>query len=226
MIYGYVKDRTGPLKSGIETLEATVKTVLSPVFLKFHEAPVEFLRYVDRKVVVLWNFLSNTFPSEHACSKFLRYIQVDESVIELDRHLPPNFKKVSAQALSAAKNAPDTARTMVYEVRRAGVLDTASGLAKSIYTKCEPTAKALYAKYEPKAEQCAVSAWRKLNQLPHFRQVANAVLPGAAYCTEKYNETVRSTAEKGYRVSAYLPLVPKEKIAKIFSENENANLEQ
>ena len=150
--------------------------------------------------------------------------QVDESVTELDRCVPTNVKKVSAEALWAVRKAPEAARTVVYEVRRAGVVDTASGLAKSVYGKCEPTAKDFYAKYEPKAEQCAVSAWRKLNKLPLFPQVANAVIPTAAYCTEKYNETVVSASEKGYKVSAYLPLVPTEKIAKIFCENEAAKV--
>ena len=120
---------------------------------------------------------------------------MDESVAEVDRHVPTNVKKVSSQAAS-----------VVSEVRRTGVVDAASGLAKTVYDK-----------YEPKAEQCAASAWRKLNQLPLFPQVAGAVLPRAAYCTAKYNEAVALSAEKGYRVSAYLPFVPTEKIAKVFS---------
>lgn len=108
------------------------------------------------------------------------------------------------------------ARAVASEVQRAGVVDTASGVAKSVYSKCEPAAKELYAKYEPKAEHCAVAAWRKLNQLPLFPQVAQVVVPTAAYYSEMYNQTVRGTAEKGYRVSSYLPLVPTEKIAKVF----------
>jgi len=32
----------------------------------------------------------------------------------------------------------------------------------------------------PIAEQCAVSAWKKLNQLPLFPNVANMVLPKSA----------------------------------------------
>lgn len=144
-------------------------------------------------------------------------------MIELDRRVPTNVKKVSTQAFMAAQKAPEAARTVVSEVRRAGVADTASGLAKSVYSMYEPAAKDLYAKYEPKAERCAVSAWQKLNKLPLFPQVANAVLPSAAYCTEKYNQTVVSTARKGYRVSAYLPLVPAEKIARIFGENKEHN---
>ncbi|KAF7817918.1 REF/SRPP-like protein [Senna tora] len=197
ILYAYAKERSGPLKHGVDTVEETVKSVVGPVYVKFHDVPVELLKYVDRKV--------------------------DESVTELDRRIPTNVKKVSTQAFSAAQKAPEAARTVVSEVKRAGVVDTASGLAKVVYSKYEPTAKDLYAKYEPKAEQCAVSAWQKLNKLPLFPQVANAVLPTAAYCTEKYNQTVVSSAEKGYRVSSYLPLVPTDKIARIFSEKKESH---
>ncbi|KAJ0806542.1 putative rubber elongation factor, shugoshin, shugoshin, plant [Helianthus annuus] len=43
------------------------------------------------------------------------------------------------------------------------------------------------------------------------------VVPTAAYCSEKYNETVQQTAEKGYKVSSYPPLVPTERIVKVFN---------
>ncbi|XP_061349407.1 stress-related protein-like [Gastrolobium bilobum] len=111
-------------------------------------------------------------------------------------------------SISAAHRAPVAART------------TASEMARSVYSKCEPAAKVLYERYEPKAEQCVASAWRMLNRLPLFPAVANVVVPKAAYCTEKYKETVVAAAEKGYRVSAYLPLVPVERIAKVFIEKE------
>ena len=169
ILYSYAKEKSGPLKPGVDTVEEAVKTVVGPVYDKFHHVPVELLKYVDRKV--------------------------DESVSEIDRHVPSNVKNASTQA-----------RSVVTEVRRTGVVESASGLAKTVYSK-----------YEPKAEECAVSAWRKLNQLPLFPKVANAVLPKAAYCSEKYNEAVVSSAEKGYKVSAYLPLVPTQKIAKVFA---------
>ena len=145
-------------------------------------------------------------------------MQVGESVSKIDRRVPPVIKQVSSEAISTAQKAPGVARSVASEVQRAGVVSTASGYAKSVYTKYEPTAKELYAKYEPKAEQSAVSAWRKLNQLPLFPQVASVVVPTAAYCTDKYNQTVVSSAEKGYKVASYLPLVSTEKIAKVFSE--------
>ncbi|KVG61100.1 Rubber elongation factor [Cynara cardunculus var. scolymus] len=110
--------------------------------------------------------------------------------------------------------------TVANEVKNSSMVDTASGLAKTAYTKLEPTAKGLYTKYEPVAEIYAASAWGSLNQLPLFAKVAKVVVPTAAYCSDKYNQTVQQTAEKGYKVSSYLPLVPTEKIARVFSPSE------
>ncbi|KDP23479.1 hypothetical protein JCGZ_23312 [Jatropha curcas] len=193
-LYLYAKDKSGPLKPGVETVEGTVKSVVGPVYDKFHDVPFEILKFVDRKV--------------------------DESVTTLDRRVPPVVRQVSAHAISVARDAPEAARAVASEMQLTGVKETASGFAKTLYTKYEPKAKELYTKYEPKAEQCAANAWRKLNQLPLFPQVAKVVVPTAAYCSEKYNQTVVSTAEKGYRVSSYLPLVPTERIAKVFRDEE------
>ncbi|XP_038715019.1 REF/SRPP-like protein At3g05500 [Tripterygium wilfordii] len=193
-LYGLAKEKSGPLKLGVETVEGTVKSFVGPVYEKYHDVPIEVLKYVDCKV--------------------------GESVTELDSRVPPVIKQVSTQAFSAAQRAPTLARNVASEVQRTSVKDTATELAKTVYTKYEPAAKEFYIKYEPKAEQCAVSAWHKLNQLPLFPRVAQVVLPTAAYCTDKYNQTVVSAAEKGYRVSSYLPLVPTEKIARVFSEKE------
>lgn len=122
----------------------------------------------------------------------MELVQVDESVSKAAKlDVRPVIKQASGQALSAAQKAPEAACT---------------------------AAKSVYSKYEPKAEECAASAWRKLNELPVFPKVAEVVVPAAAYCSEKYNETVQHTAEKGYRVASYLPLVPTERIAKVFGE--------
>lgn len=189
-LYEYAKERSGPLKPGVQTVEGTVKTVVAPVYDKFHGVPIELLRFIDRKV--------------------------DESVSKFGKQVPPVVKQVSSQAVAAAQKAPSVARAVTSEVQRSGIVDTASGLAKSAYTKCEPAAKDLYTKYEPVAQHYAVSAWHSLNRLPLFPQVVQVVVPTAAYCSEKYNQTVLSTAEKGYKVSTYLPLVPTEKITKVF----------
>lgn len=61
------------------------------------------------------------------------------------------------------------------------------------------------------------SAWQRLKQFSLFPQAANAVVvPKAMYCTKKYNEAVVAAAEKGYRVSSYLPLAPAERITNFF----------
>lgn len=50
-LYGYAKDKSGPLKPGVETVEGTVKTVVGPVYDKLHDIPIELLKFVDRKVI-------------------------------------------------------------------------------------------------------------------------------------------------------------------------------
>lgn len=52
-VYGYAKDRSGPLKPGVETVEGTVKSVVGPLYNKFHGVPIEVLKFVDRKVSFL-----------------------------------------------------------------------------------------------------------------------------------------------------------------------------
>ncbi|KAK4739290.1 hypothetical protein R3W88_002987 [Solanum pinnatisectum] len=179
-VYDYAKENSGPLKPGVQTVEGTVKTVVGPVYDKFHDVPVEVLKFVDRKV--------------------------DQSVRQIETRVPPMVKQ-----------APAAARSVAADVRSAGVMGAASGLAKTVYAKYEPTAKGLYTKYEPMAEEYAASTWFSLNRFPIVPKVTQAVVPTAAYYSEKYNVMVQQTAEKGYKVASYLPLVPTEKIAKVFS---------
>ncbi|XP_024981583.1 stress-related protein-like isoform X2 [Cynara cardunculus var. scolymus] len=180
-VYEYAKENSGPLKPGVQTVESTVKTVIGPVYERFQDVPFEVLKFVDLKV--------------------------DDTLNELNRHVP-----------SVMKQAPSQAKFK--ELASEGV-KMASRMANSVYKKYEPTAKELYASYEPVAEKYAVSAWREMNKLPLFPQVAQVAVPTAAYVAEKYNVAVCYTAEKGYPVAQYLPLVPIEKIAKVFKEGEN-----
>ncbi|XP_076939177.1 REF/SRPP-like protein At3g05500 [Bidens hawaiensis] len=119
--------------------------------------------------------------------------KLDESVNKFDTQVQPFVKQVSAKTNNLSQE------------------------VKTAYTKLEPAAIGLFTKYEPVAEWYAASAWQSLNQLPVFPKVAKVVVPTAAYCSDKYNQTVQQTAEKGYKVSSYLPLVPAERIAKVFN---------
>nr|GEV39323.1 REF/SRPP-like protein At3g05500 [Tanacetum cinerariifolium] len=219
-VYGYAKENSGSLKPGVETIEGTIKAVAGPAYHKFHDIPVEVLKFVDRKV--------------------------DESVTKLDSQVPSFVKQLSPKTKNMS--------TLASEIKNADLVEIASGLAvtaytkleptakglytkyeptakelytkyeptaKELYTKYEPAAKVLYTKYEPVAEQYAVSAWQSLNQLSYFSKVANVVVPKAAYYSEMYNQTVKQTAAIGFPVSSYLPLVPTDKIAK-----EKLNIEE
>ena len=194
-LYGYAKDNSGPLKPGVESVEGTVKTVVAPVVDKFHNVPLELLAFVDRKV--------------------------EDSIHGLERHVPERVKEVYA----SAQKAPELVRSVAGEVQKAGVVGTAAGIVRGVYGKYQPAAKEMYVKYEPVAEQYAVTAWRSLNQVPLFPQLAQIVIPTAACLTEKYNQAVGYGAERGYAVSAYLPIVPTEKIAKVFGDVDHAPAE-
>ncbi|KAK5776430.1 hypothetical protein PVK06_044389 [Gossypium arboreum] len=137
--------------------------------------------------------------------------KVDKSLSQLERHVPFMVKQASSQA-----------RTVASEVQRVGVVDVAKSITRDIYTKYKLTAKEMYDKYEPVAEQYVVFAWRSLNRLPFFPQVAQVVLPTAAYWSEKYNQVVQHFGENGYVVAAYLPLIPINRITKVFIDDRRA----
>ncbi|VAH26640.1 unnamed protein product [Triticum turgidum subsp. durum] len=152
--------------------------------------------------------------------------QVDDAVHELGRHLPSAVKSASAQASHAVHAVPELAREIADGARRSGVKGVAKDVygmvqpvAKDLYVRCEPVAKDLYARYEPAAEHLAVSAWRSLNGLPVFPQVAHIVVPTAAYWCEKYNRVISFAAGRGFPGARFLPGIPIERIAKAFGTN-------
>ena len=106
---------------------------------------------------------------------------------------------------------PGAVKAAAEEVRRAGAAEAA---------------KTLWKKYEPAAEERAVAAWRWLNRLPLFPEAAQMVVPTAAYWSEKYNRAVVYAAERGVPAAAYLPLVPLERIAKVFEEPRSGPAEE
>ncbi|KAJ8510261.1 hypothetical protein OPV22_000695 [Ensete ventricosum] len=191
-LYEFAKDNSGPLKPGVHSVECAVTAVIGPVYEKFRDVPYEILKFVDTKV--------------------------GESLTEVDRHVPVVLKSASFQAYTAAEKAPEVARSLVGEVQRTGVMATASGVARDLYAHCEPVAKEMYGQYEPVAERYAVTAWRSLNRLPVFPQVAQILVPTAAYWAERYNKAVGGAAARGYAVAQYLPTVPIERVAKVFGE--------
>ncbi|KAL5202060.1 hypothetical protein ABZP36_013012 [Zizania latifolia] len=131
--------------------------------------------------------------------------KVGESVQELDRRVPPVVKEV-----------PSLARSAAAEVRQAGIVGTAAGLAKSAIARAEPKARDLYTRYEPVAERKATEAWAALNRLPLVPAVTRAVLPTAAQLSARYNSAVRDGAKRGNSVATYLPLVPTERLSRVF----------
>ncbi|GAU38490.1 hypothetical protein TSUD_64700 [Trifolium subterraneum] len=129
--------------------------------------------------------------------------------------LRPGIKAVEETVKSAMGPVNEKFRLIPDEIIRHANTDHAEHCSTNkapvanIATVSEMAVK-LYGKGEPVAEQSLASAWQKVKQSPMFHRVANTVAPKAAYCTEKYNGAVIGAAEKGCKVSAYLPLVHRE----------------
>lgn len=131
--------------------------------------------------------------------------------------------KIKQHTPSLIKEASTQARAIALDVKRAGVVETATNITKTMYVKYEPVAEKYYYKYEPVAEKYVVVAWCSLNRLPLFPQLAHVLVPTAAFCAQKYNQTLVHFTSRGYRVLYYLPLVPVDRIARIFKTTENGH---
>ncbi|KAJ4892551.1 REF/SRPP-like protein [Raphanus sativus] len=75
-LYELAKDNAGPLKLGVENIEATVEMVLSPLYDKFNDVPFKLLLFVDRKV--------------------------DDVLYDVETYVPSLVKQASSQALTVA----------------------------------------------------------------------------------------------------------------------------
>lgn len=137
---------------------------------------------------------------------------MDDAIVKLDSHVPPSLKSKTSELYGAVKKAPESARSVVTDIRQVGVVEKTKEVAKTLYVKSEPAAKNLYNKYEPVAVELSLSAWYKLRQVPVVPKVVELLLPPSAYCVEKYNSGVQYLSDGEYWVAAYLPVVPVEKI--------------
>lgn len=49
-LYGNAKERSGPLKLGIQAVERMVNIVVAPIYNKFHDVPFELFRFINHRV--------------------------------------------------------------------------------------------------------------------------------------------------------------------------------
>lgn len=147
-------------------------------------------------------------------------MQVDDSVNKVQSCVPTSLRRASFKAFNQARRAPVAARCVMADVKKTGMVETASGLAHKVYAKYEPVAKDFYTKYEPVTEEYLLYIWRLLNQYALFQKTAQAAAPVASYCSEMYNQKVQDAAKRGYKVAEHLPMIPVERISEAL-RNEN-----
>uniref|UniRef100_A0A803L9X5 Uncharacterized protein n=1 Tax=Chenopodium quinoa TaxID=63459 RepID=A0A803L9X5_CHEQI len=140
--------------------------------------------------------------------------KVDEFIHEIDwrqESLPKLMTHVT-------KKAAEVTRELAMEIQATGLLDATANAAKEAYLTYKPVAKDMIIRYEPVAEEYAVWAWQLCKQVSVLAQVSQLMVPTAAFWAERYNTVVDFTAESGLPMAHYLPLIPLEKIAKVFAE--------
>ncbi|KAG6558132.1 hypothetical protein Mapa_000313 [Marchantia paleacea] len=162
-LYESAKDSSGPLKPGVDSVEGTVKTVVGPVYQKIEGKPLELLRFVDGKV--------------------------DDIFHLLDDVLPELVKEKSYEVVDVAKNAPDFARSVLSEVQKRGVINTAKGL---------------FDQYEPIAEAYGIKAWKTALGLPLVPQAVGVVRSVGV----KANHVIINLKDSQLPLASYLPLLP------------------
>ncbi|KAF8378005.1 hypothetical protein HHK36_029338 [Tetracentron sinense] len=178
--YDRAKQNSGSLKSGVESVEGTVTTIIGPVREKYKNVPKNFLAYLDKKV-------------DGASNKF-------------DKHAPALAKKVVSKSLSVLQKTSQVTKTLVTEARTNG-----------------PSAAANQAGTQFKQFLLiqAVKGWSRLNQIPSVQKV----IPMLTQLSEKYNTVVAGMVKKGYPIVSNIPLVPIEKIGKVFNQSETVEKE-
>ncbi|KAI4374333.1 hypothetical protein MLD38_012340 [Melastoma candidum] len=147
----------------------------------------------------------------------LRFVdnKVDGYVSELEGLVPLTVKRALSLVRAAAS-----------ELHEAGLVGTTKVVIRSMYHDYEPRAREVFVKYEPLAGHYVEQACRRLSMLPLFPQAAMLVGPTAVHWAEKYNSAVRYGTDREYIVTEFLPLIPTEKMAKMFEEEEEEEPEQ
>jgi hypothetical protein len=95
-IYEHLKDKSGPLKSGIQNVEGTVLRVVGPVLDRVNFNLDDYFVFVDKKV--------------------------DGTIQFADERLPEDVKQRAVSLYSYASAVPDKAKAIVAEVNEKGAL--------------------------------------------------------------------------------------------------------
>ncbi|XP_010545173.1 PREDICTED: REF/SRPP-like protein At2g47780 [Tarenaya hassleriana] len=123
-LYEFAKENAGPLKLGVENIEASVRTVLSPVCEKFHDVPLQLLEFVDRKVDDFFNEADQYVPSmvKQASSKAMavatevQRIGVVDAARSVYDKFEPVVEQYAAEAWRVLNRLPGQGET--YEMKR------------------------------------------------------------------------------------------------------------
>nr|AGE89410.1 small rubber particle protein SRPP5 [Taraxacum brevicorniculatum]AMB19725.1 small rubber particle protein 5 [Taraxacum kok-saghyz] len=108
-VYEFAKEKSGPLKPGVETIETTLKTVVGPAYEKYHDVPVVVLKFVDRKVDESVTQIDGVLPP---IVKDATKVGVVETAKEFLEKIDPVAEKYASSAWSTVNQLPLVASTV------------------------------------------------------------------------------------------------------------------
>ncbi|XWS22756.1 hypothetical protein CRYUN_Cryun29cG0063600 [Craigia yunnanensis] len=228
-LYEYAKQKSGPFKSTVGTVEGAISTVVGPVYEKFKEVPDHLLGFLDKKV--------------------------DEASHKFDEHAPAAAKQVVSQAQDLVHKAAQKAQKLVDEARINGargalryaiaeyklfVLVNSTKLwvklnhnsaFHSVAEKVIPTAANLSEKYNCVVKDMSGKGYPVIGYMPLIpvdelgeavKQAESKinVIPTAANLTEKYNSVVKDMGGKGDPVVGSLLLIPVNELGEAIKQAE------
>ncbi|KAI4340641.1 hypothetical protein MLD38_025454 [Melastoma candidum] len=136
--------------------------------------------------------------------------KVDQAAHKFDVHAPPIAKKFAYQTWELIGKTSEKAHVLAQEAQTGGL---------------HAAIRYAFAESKQVVLNQSVNAWEKLNEVPSLHMVADVATLSAAHWTKKYNDAVSCIRERGYPLSAHLPLVPVDEIAKAFKSAEKKKVE-
>ena len=131
---------------------------------------------------------------------------MDDAVGAIDGVVPQSIKDKSFQAYGIAKQVPEAVKSVVLDLQKNGLVETA---------------KSYYATYEPVAEELTFTAWKQFLKLPYAPQAVHFAAPPTLFCAEKFNQIVEGLKSNHVPLSGYIPTLPVDKLEKAVHVNVN-----
>ena len=107
-VYGYAREKSGPLKQVVYAMEGVVNIFVMPIYQKVEGKYFEIQQFADKKV--------------------------GNVIYKLDNCVPQTLKSRTCEIYRATKSAPNVTRSVVTDVRQVGVVEKTKEMENTLYS--------------------------------------------------------------------------------------------